>query len=102
MTLMFELLPYDYSDRSEFSEERLHGLLSDLNGEIIEEEERRKEPPDPESANHILRQIQQTVGQVAGRMEEVRNSVPQLAASPGSGVARLIFFGPPTTLLRHK
>ena len=36
---MFELLPYDYSDRPEFSEERLHGLLSDLNGEIIEREE---------------------------------------------------------------
>ena len=26
----------------------------------------------------------------------------QLAASPGSGVARLMFFGPPTTLLRAK
>ena len=51
---MFELLPYDYSDRPEFSEEGFHGFLSDLNDEIIEEEKHRKEPPDPESANHII------------------------------------------------
>ena len=51
---MFELVPYENSDRSEFSEEGLHGFLSDLNDEIIEEEKRRKEPPDPESANHII------------------------------------------------
>jgi hypothetical protein len=44
--------------------------LSDLNDEIIEEEKRRKEPPDPELANHILLQIQQTVGQMAGQMKD--------------------------------
>ena len=67
---MFELVPYENSDRSEFSEEGFHGFLSDLNDEIIEEEKRRKEPPDPESANHILLQIQQTVGQMAGQMKD--------------------------------
>ena len=54
LALMFELLPYDNSDKSEFSEERFHNFLSELNDEIIEEEKRRKKPPEPESANHIL------------------------------------------------
>ena len=49
--------------------------MSDLNDEITEEEKRRKEPPDPESANHILLQIQQTVGQMAGQMKELQSSV---------------------------
>ena len=49
--------------------------MSDLNDEIIEEEKRRKQPPDPESANHILLQIQQTVGQMAGQMKELQSSV---------------------------
>jgi hypothetical protein len=30
LTLMFELLPYENSDKSEFSEEGLHGFLSAL------------------------------------------------------------------------
>jgi hypothetical protein len=59
LALMFELLPYDNSDKSEFSEERFCEFLSDLNDEIIEEEKRREEPPEPESANLILLQIQQ-------------------------------------------
>jgi hypothetical protein len=43
---MFELVPYENSDRPEFSEEGFHGFLSDLNDEIIGEEKRRKEPPE--------------------------------------------------------
>ena len=76
---MFDLVPYENSDRSEFSEEGFHGFLSDLNDEIIEEEKRRKEPPDPESANHILLQIQQTVGQMAGQMKELPSSVTEIS-----------------------
>ena len=72
---MLELLPYENADKPEFSEERFHGFLSALNDEIIEEEKRRKQPPDPESANHILLQIQQTVGQMAGQMKELQSSV---------------------------
>ena len=34
LTLMFELLPYDNSDRSEFSEEGFHNFMSKLNDEI--------------------------------------------------------------------
>ena len=79
LTLMLELLPYENSDKSEFSEERFHGFLSALNDEIIEEEKRRKEPPDPESANHILLQIQQTVGQMAGQMKELQSSVTEIS-----------------------
>jgi hypothetical protein len=140
---MLELLPYDDSDKSEFSQERFHSCMSKLNDEIIEER-RRAEPPEPELPNQTLIQIQQTLGQVAGQLKELQSSVmgisrtvqrheeilnshgatdqsrvkdrsfecpdpkytslqtclgSQLAASPGSGVARLIFFGPPTTLL---
>jgi hypothetical protein len=40
---MLEFLPYDDSDKSEFSEERFHSYLSRLNDEIIEEK-RRMEP----------------------------------------------------------
>ena len=36
LALMFELLPYDDSDKSEFSEERFHSYLSRLNDEIID------------------------------------------------------------------
>ena len=72
---MFELVPYENSDRSEFSEEGLHGFLSDLNDEIIEEEKRREEPPDPESSSQMLMQIQQTLGQVVGQMKEVQSSL---------------------------
>ena len=79
LTCMLELLPYDDSDKSEFSQERFHSYLSELNNEIIEEK-RRTEPPEPESPNQTLVQIQQTLGQLVGH----------------------IFFGPPTTLLRHK
>ena len=92
--LMFDLVPYENSDRSEFSEEGLHGFLSDLNDEIIEEEKRRKEPPDPESANHILLQIQQTVGQMAGQMKELQSccgearQVRPLDRIPGPHLAR--------------
>ena len=43
LTCMLEFLPYDDSDKSEFSEERFHSYLSRLNDEIIEEK-RRMEP----------------------------------------------------------
>ena len=74
LALMFELLPYDDSDKSEFSEERFHSYLSRLNDEIIEEE-RKKEPPEPESQNQTLMQIQQALGQMAGQMKELQSSV---------------------------
>ena len=50
LALIFELLPYDNSDKSDFSEERFHNFLSELNDEIIEEERHKEEPPGPESA----------------------------------------------------
>jgi hypothetical protein len=97
LTCMLELLPYDDSDKSEFSEERLHSYLSRLNDEIIEEE-RKKEPPELESAYDILLQLQRTqaVGQMAGQMETLfrrrtpskfsgarfRNTKPQLRMFP--------------------
>jgi len=74
LALMFELLPYDNSDKSEFSEERFHSFLSQLHDEIIEEEKRREEP-EPESAYRILLQLQQTVGQMAGQMSEISRKV---------------------------
>ena len=37
LTCMFEILPYDDSDKSEFSHERFHSYMSKLNDEIIEE-----------------------------------------------------------------
>ena len=64
LTCMLEFLPYDDSDKSEFSEERFHSYLSRLNDEIIEEK-RRMEPPESESPNQMLMQIQQTLGQIA-------------------------------------
>ena len=57
------------SDKSEFSQERFHSYLSKLNDEIIEER-RRTEPPEPESPNQTLMQIQQTLGQLVGQMTE--------------------------------
>jgi len=69
VTCMLELLPYDDSDKPEFSEERFHSYLSRL------EEERKKEPPEPESQNQTLMQIQQALGQMAGQMKELQSSV---------------------------
>ena len=74
LTCMLELLPYDDSDKSEFSEERLHSYLSRLNDEIIEEE-RKKEPPELESAYDILLQLQRSVGQMAGQIDEISRKV---------------------------
>ena len=74
LTCMLELLPYDDSDKSEFSEERFHSYLSRLNDEIIEED-RKKEPLEPESQNQMLMQIQQALGQMAGQMKELQSSV---------------------------
>ena len=74
LTCMLELLPYDDSDKSEFSQERFHSYLSGLNNEIIEER-RRTEPPEPESPNQTLMQIQQTLGQLAGQMNEISRTV---------------------------
>ena len=74
LALMFELLPYDNSDKSEFSEERLHSYLSGLNDEIIEEK-RKKEPPELGSAYDILLQLQQSVGQMAGQLDEISRKV---------------------------
>ena len=48
--------------------------MSKLNDEIIEER-RRTEPPEPESPNQTLMQIQQTLGQMAGQMKELQSSV---------------------------
>ena len=74
LTCMLELLPYDDSDKSESSQERFHSYLSELNDEIIEER-RRTEPPEPESPNQTLMQIQQTLGQLAGQMNEISRTV---------------------------
>jgi hypothetical protein len=74
LTCMLELLPYDDSDKSEFSEERFHSYLSRLNDEIIEEE-RKKEPPELESAYDILLQLQRSVGQMAGQIDEISRKV---------------------------
>ena len=74
ITCMLELLPYDDSDKSEFSEERFHSYLSRLNDEIIEEE-RKKEPPELESAYDILLQLQRSVGQMAGQIDEISRKV---------------------------
>ena len=63
LTCMLEFLPYDDSDKSEFSQERFHSYMSKLNDEIIEER-RRAEPPGPELPNQTLMEIQQTLGQV--------------------------------------
>ena len=63
LTCMLEILPYDDSDNSEFSQERFHSYMSKLNDEIIEER-RRAEPPGPELPNQTLMEIQQTLGQV--------------------------------------
>ena len=60
---MLELLPYDDSDKSEFSQEGFHSYMSKLNDEIIEER-RIEEPPEPELPNQTLTEIQQTLGQV--------------------------------------
>ena len=40
LTCMLEILPYDDSDNSEFSQERFHSYMSKLNDEIIEERRR--------------------------------------------------------------
>ena len=69
LTCMLEFLPYDDSDKAEFSQERFHSYLSKLNDEIIEER-RRTEPPEPESPNQTLMQIQQTLGQLVGQMTD--------------------------------
>ena len=53
LALIFELLPYDNSDKSDFSEERFHNFLSELHDEIIEEEKRREEPSDPDRIPRI-------------------------------------------------
>ena len=74
LTCMLELLPYDDSDKSEFAEERFHSYLSRLNDEIIEEE-RKKEPPELESAYDILLQLQRSVGQMAGQIDEISRKV---------------------------
>ena len=66
LTCMLELLPYDDSDKSVFSQEGFHSYMSKLNDEIIEER-RRAEPPEPEPPNQTLMQIQQTLGQVVGQ-----------------------------------
>ena len=87
LTCMLEFLPYDDSDKSEFSEGRFHSYLSRLNDEIIEEK-RRTEPPESESPNQMLMQIQQTLGQMVG-MPVLRSSPPRvgkwlsLALPPG-------------------
>ena len=90
LTCMLEFLPYDDSDKSEFSEERLHGFLSELHDEIIEEEKRKEEPAEPDSAYHILLQLQQTVGQMAGQMDEISRTVRR--HSPGPRILRQLRF----------
>ena len=40
LTCMLEFLPYDDSDKSEFSQEGFHSYMSKLNDEIIEERRR--------------------------------------------------------------
>ena len=55
LTCMFEFLPYDDSDKPDFSGEVFHGFLSDLAGEIIEEEERGKELDFTGSLYHLGR-----------------------------------------------
>ena len=52
LTCMLELLPYDDSDNSEFSQERFHSYMSELNDEIIEE--RRRQITSPLQV-HLLR-----------------------------------------------
>ena len=73
LTCMLEFLPYDDSDKPYFSEGRFHSYLSSLNDEIIEER-RRTEPPEPESPNQTLMQIQQTLGQLVGQQGEKQTS----------------------------
>ena len=52
LTCMLEFLPYDDSDNSEFSQERFHSYMSELNDEIIEE--RRRQITSPLQV-HLLR-----------------------------------------------
>jgi uncharacterized membrane protein YccC len=70
-----ELLPYENSDKSGFSEGRFHSFLSELNDEIIEEEKRREEPPDPESSSQMLMQIQQTLKEVQSSLTAISRKV---------------------------
>ena len=71
LTFMFELLPYEDSDKSEFSEGMFHSFLSTL----IEEEKRREEPPEPESSNQMLMQIQQTLKEVRSSLTVISRKV---------------------------
>ena len=78
---MLELLPYDDSDKSEFSQEGFHSYMSKLNDEIIEER-RIEEPPEPELPNQTLTEIQQTLGQVAVQLKGLQSSV--------TGISRIV------------